>query len=122
MAEISSHKTKESLWIIIKDMSDGDMPKVYNVTDYLDDHPGGVEVMVEVGGTDATNMFEDIGHSKDARMEMKKYEIGTLKLTEEEKAALAEAAAKKVAGGHKEGTGLSPLAVLVLLLAVLLGE
>ncbi|CAM9675209.1 unnamed protein product [Choristocarpus tenellus] len=56
-----------------------DTPKIYDVTKYLDDHPGGVEVMLEVGGEDATNMFEDIGHSQDARTEMKKFQIGTLK-------------------------------------------
>lgn len=36
--------------------------------------------MMEVAGQDATNMFEDIGHSTDARAEMKKYEIGLLKV------------------------------------------
>lgn len=50
------------------------------MTSYLDDHPGGAEVMLEVAGEDATNMFEDIGHSTDARSEMKKYEIGLLKV------------------------------------------
>lgn len=58
-----------------------DTPKVYDVTNYLDDHPGGGEVMMEVAGEDATNMFEDIGHSNDARTEMKKFEIGLLKVT-----------------------------------------
>lgn len=57
-----------------------DTPKVYDVTKYLDDHPGGAEVMLEVAGQDATNMFEDIGHSSDARTEMKKYQIGVLKV------------------------------------------
>lgn len=57
-----------------------DTPKVYDVTSYLDDHPGGAEVMLEVAGQDATNMFEDIGHSSDAREEMKKHQIGILKV------------------------------------------
>lgn len=57
-----------------------DTPKVYDVTSYLNDHPGGAEVMMEVAGEDATNMFEDIGHSTDARNEMKKFEIGRLKV------------------------------------------
>ncbi|CAM9424748.1 unnamed protein product, partial [Hapterophycus canaliculatus] len=54
--------------------------KVYDVSSYLNDHPGGAEVMMEVAGQDATNMFEDIGHSTDARTEMKKFEIGLLKV------------------------------------------
>lgn len=50
------------------------------MSSYLNDHPGGAEVMMEVAGEDATNMFEDIGHSTDARAEMKKFEIGRLKV------------------------------------------
>lgn len=57
-----------------------DTPKVYDVSSYLNDHPGGAEVMMEVAGQDATNMFEDIGHSSDARTEMKKFQIGLLKV------------------------------------------
>jgi cytochrome b involved in lipid metabolism len=34
------------------------------VTEYLDDHPGGAEVMLEQAGMDATDMFEDIGHTQ----------------------------------------------------------
>jgi Cytochrome b5-like Heme/Steroid binding domain len=45
-----------------------DSPKVYDVTKYLDDHPGGAEVLLEQAGQDATDMFEDIGHSQDARL------------------------------------------------------
>ena len=57
-----------------------DIPKVYDVSNYLNDHPGGAEVVMEVAGEDATNMFEDIGHSSDAREEMKKHFIGLLKV------------------------------------------
>ena len=39
--------------------------KVYDVTKYLDDHPGGSEIIVEYAGKDATDMFEDIGHSSE---------------------------------------------------------
>jgi len=38
---------------------------VYDVTKYLDDHPGGSEIIVEYAGKDATDMFEDIGHSSE---------------------------------------------------------
>lgn len=43
-------------------------------------------------------------------------------LTEEEKAKLAEEAAKKAQRKHQEGGGLNPLAVLFLLLAIAVGE
>lgn len=63
------------------------------MSSYLNDHPGGAEVMMEVAGQDATNMFEDIGHSTDARTEMKKFQIGLLKVTFVFSAAAAAATA-----------------------------
>jgi hypothetical protein len=47
------------------------------VTKYLDDHPGGAEVMLDVAGQHADEFFEDIGHSREAREELKKYLIGS---------------------------------------------
>lgn len=85
--------------------------KVYDVTSYLDDHPGGAEVMLDVAGKDADEFFEDIGHSNDAREELAKHVIGVLKLTEEEKEKRRLAAEKK-SGGDSSG-GMSMIAVLV---------
>lgn len=51
---------------------------VYDITKYLEDHPGGATVLVEVAGTDATEAFEDIGHSDEAREALNEYEIGKL--------------------------------------------
>ncbi|RYY83571.1 cytochrome b5 domain-containing protein [archaeon] len=56
-------------------------PKVYDITKYLDEHPGGSDVMLEVAGKDADDMFEATGHSQEAREIMKKYLIGTLKVS-----------------------------------------
>ena len=94
-------------------------PKVYDITKYLDDHPGGAEVLLDVAGQDADEFFEDIGHSADARKELGKYLIGTLKITEEELARRkAEAEAKS-----KQSSGGSPnlLIILVALLAIAFG-
>ena len=48
------------------------------MTNYLEDHPGGPEILLEVAGTDATEAFEDIGHSDDAREAMEPLYIGDL--------------------------------------------
>ncbi|OXU17131.1 hypothetical protein TSAR_003517 [Trichomalopsis sarcophagae] len=55
---------------------------VYDVTDYLDQHPGGGELISEFAGTDASKGFDDFGHSSDAKKMLKKYEIGVVAKTE----------------------------------------
>jgi len=118
MEEISKHNTEEDCWLVIGNTANGG-PKVYDITKYLDDHPGGAEVLLDVAGQDADEFFEDIGHSADARKELGKYLIGTLKITEEELARRkAEAEAKS-----KQSSGGSPnlLIILVALLAIAFG-
>lgn len=39
-------------------------------------HPGGEEVLLEQAGGDATESFEDVGHSTDAREMLQQYLIG----------------------------------------------
>ena len=65
------------------------------MTKYLDDHPGGAEVLLDVAGQDADEFFEDIGHSKEARAELAKYLIGTFKMDEATKAKLEAEKAKQ---------------------------
>lgn len=45
---------------------------------FFSQHPGGEEVLLEQTGKDATEEFEDVGHSSDAREIMQKYKIGEL--------------------------------------------
>ncbi|KAH8812107.1 cytochrome b5-like heme/steroid binding domain-containing protein [Xylogone sp. PMI_703] len=70
-AEVSSHCTKDDLYMIVND-------NVYNLTPYLSTHPGGENVLIDLAGQDATQAFEDIGHSIEARKELKGFEIGRL--------------------------------------------
>ncbi|KAJ3493888.1 hypothetical protein NLG97_g4446 [Lecanicillium saksenae] len=50
-AEVSKHKTKEDgLWLIIEGA-------VYDVTNFVDEHPGGARVIQRMGGKDATKAF-----------------------------------------------------------------
>ena len=46
---------------------------------------GGEEVLLEYGGKDSTEQFDDVGHSQDAKDLLKQYHIGTL--VESEKAS-----------------------------------
>lgn len=52
---------------------------VYDVTKYVKDHPGGVDLLVDVAGQDATAAYEDVGHSEDAAEILETYLIGDLK-------------------------------------------
>merc|ERR1712198_79519 len=51
---------------------------VYDVTKFLDEHPGGEEILIENAGEDSTENFEDVGHSSDAREMLEEYYIGEL--------------------------------------------
>merc|ERR1711872_677453 len=73
LTEVAEHnKSKgeeKSIWTVIHD-------KVYDITKFLDEHPGGEEILIENAGIDATENFEDVGHSSDAREMLEEYYIG----------------------------------------------
>lgn len=71
LAEIKAHNTNKSTWIVIHN-------NIYDVTEFLNEHPGGEEVLLEQAGKEATEAFEDVGHSTDAREMMKKFKVGEL--------------------------------------------
>jgi cytochrome b involved in lipid metabolism len=49
--EVATHKSVENgLWIIIDN-------EVYDVTKFIDEHPGGPKILKRVGGKDASKQF-----------------------------------------------------------------
>lgn len=71
LEEVQKHNKPDDVWIVLHN-------KVYDITKYLEDHPGGSAILIEVGGTDATEAFEETGHSDEAREALAKYLIGDL--------------------------------------------
>ncbi|XP_007190014.2 cytochrome b5 isoform X5 [Balaenoptera acutorostrata] len=71
LEEIQKHNDSKSTWLILH-------YKVYDLTKFLEEHPGGEEVLREQAGGDATENFEDVGHSTDARELSKTFIIGEL--------------------------------------------
>ncbi|CAL5428660.1 unnamed protein product [Camellia sinensis] len=90
MREASQHNTKDDCWVVIDGKIEIEAEEnyahqqqqrtllVYDVSTYLDEHPGGDDVMVAATGKDATDEFEDAGHSKSARELMETFCIGEL--------------------------------------------
>ncbi|KAK4756552.1 hypothetical protein SAY87_006679 [Trapa incisa] len=74
LAEVSDHNTANDCWLIIEG-------KVYDVTKFLEDHPGGDEVLLSSTGKDATDDFEDVGHSNTAKAMMDEYYVGDIDTT-----------------------------------------
>uniref|UniRef100_A0A803QQ18 Cytochrome b5 heme-binding domain-containing protein n=1 Tax=Cannabis sativa TaxID=3483 RepID=A0A803QQ18_CANSA len=99
MEEISQHNTKDDCWVVIDDKVPtisfmASQTKwafvmvfclysyyhewVYDLSSYLDEHPGGDDVVLAATGKDATEDFEDAGHSKTAKELMQSFFIGEL--------------------------------------------
>uniref|UniRef100_W8BMG6 Cytochrome b5 reductase 4 n=2 Tax=Ceratitis capitata TaxID=7213 RepID=W8BMG6_CERCA len=51
--ELARHNTREDAWMAIRG-------KVYNVTRYMDFHPGGVDELMRGVGRDATKLFDEV--------------------------------------------------------------
>ncbi|XP_020802686.1 cytochrome b5 isoform X4 [Drosophila serrata] len=71
LATVKEHNTPNDLWLIIEN-------KVYDVTKFRLEHPGGEDSLLDVAGRDGTKEFNDVGHSSEAREILKKYYIGNL--------------------------------------------
>ncbi|XP_051737483.1 cytochrome b5 [Ctenopharyngodon idella] len=80
LSEVEERNSFKSTWIIINN-------KVYDVTKFLEEHPGGEEVLREQAGGDATESFEDVGHSTDAREMASTMLIGELHPDDRDKIA-----------------------------------
>lgn len=69
--EVQQHSTLDDCWMVIFD-------KVYNVTSFVNDHPGGDFILLEYAGRDATHGFLSTRHGSTAYKMMDKYWIGIL--------------------------------------------
>ncbi|XP_027093541.2 cytochrome b5 [Coffea eugenioides] len=71
LSQVSEHNHSKDCWLVIGG-------KVYDVTKFLEDHPGGDEVLLSATGKDATDDFEDVGHSTSARAMMDEMCVGEI--------------------------------------------
>ncbi|KAJ5054055.1 uncharacterized protein L3040_000339 [Drepanopeziza brunnea f. sp. 'multigermtubi'] len=68
--EVAKNNTEDSLWFVIDS-------KVYDVTDFVDAHPGGESVLRQVAGTDATEAFYNL-HRQEVLQKYSNLCIGTV--------------------------------------------
>ncbi|KXT07300.1 hypothetical protein AC578_467 [Pseudocercospora eumusae] len=101
-SDVSEHTTKKDLYLVIHD-------KVYNTSSFVDEHPGGEEVLLDVGGQDATEAFEDVGHSDEAREILEGLLIGNLKRQAGD--PVPKSATQQVADARKNTTSSGGLGV-----------
>ncbi|CAK1354834.1 putative cytochrome b5 [Cercospora beticola] len=108
-SDVSEHTSKKDLYLVIHD-------KVYNSSSFVDEHPGGEEVLLDVGGQDATEAFEDVGHSDEAREILEGLLIGTLKRQEGDpkpKTAAQQVADARKSASQSGGLGVGVYAIVL---------
>ena len=73
--EVSRHDTIDDCWVIYNGF-------VYDITIFLEKHPGGAELILDKGGKDISDLFDDENfhkHSSAAQNLIRNYKIGILK-------------------------------------------
>ncbi|KAI5367181.1 putative cytochrome b5-like heme/steroid binding domain, acyl-CoA dehydrogenase [Septoria linicola] len=74
--EVAKHTSEEDVWVIVDH-------KVYDVSDFLEAHPGGEVVLRQVAGQDATEAFYNL-HRQEVLTQYKALCLGTLDGEKEE--------------------------------------
>ena len=69
MAEVAKHNTQEDCWIILDE-------RVYDITKFIDSHPGGVGPVVNMAGKDATDVFANYHAARVYKNMLPTYLIG----------------------------------------------
>lgn len=70
-AELARHASRRDCWVALQGM-------VYDVTDFLHDHPGGDHVLLDHAGADGTAAFVLQAHSTRALAQMADFLVGPL--------------------------------------------
>lgn len=75
LEEVAFHDTPRDCWVVIYD-------RVYDISTFLDEHPGGSDVMLEYAGQDASTAFRSSGHSRHTAKTLDRFLVGELPMHE----------------------------------------
>lgn len=72
VSDVQTHNSRNSAWVVVNDM-------VYDLTDFVNRHPGGSSAILKVAGKDGSSAFNKRGrHSPSDRRTLQAYMIGSL--------------------------------------------
>jgi cytochrome b involved in lipid metabolism len=73
MEEVAKHNSKESCWTVIRG-------EVYDLTNWIDKHPGGADKILKICGKDGTDLFvRQHGGKEKPEKVLESFKIGVLK-------------------------------------------
>lgn len=110
---LSRHADHANCWIGLHGL-------VFDLTSFLNEHPGGPDVIVSVSGRDCTREFEDVGHTDSARRLAQKYLIGRIQGSHED-SPLRIPTNKEVQERNDSKSTTGTVGTIVILSAVLMG-
>lgn len=74
--EVAKHNTKDDAWIVVRN-SRSKVLNVYDITAYIDDHPGGDAILRNIG-REATEGFHGPQHPETVFVMVEEYLIGEI--------------------------------------------
>ncbi|MEW5300485.1 MAG: hypothetical protein WDW36_003415 [Sanguina aurantia] len=119
LEDVRKHKTEKSCWLVVHGL-------VHDVTDFLEEHPGGYDIILQSTGKDSTQDYDEIGHSNHAKKILEKYVIGLWEGGDIQPASTLDVSARKPASTSTQQTSgimraiFALLPVLLLIIAVAL--
>ncbi|PGH32995.1 L-lactate dehydrogenase (cytochrome) [[Emmonsia] crescens] len=102
-AEVAKHNSTDSCWVVL-------YGKVYDVTDFLPNHPGGAQIILQLAGKDATEEYDPIHPSGTLEENLKPEAcLGTIDPETLYKAVSQEKSERKAERTRNEATAMSSL-------------
>lgn len=71
LEEVATHDSEDDCWIVVGE-------KIYDATEYINEHPAGPESVVANCGTDDTEGYESVGAHNGAMEDLESLYIGEL--------------------------------------------